>query len=154
MSDYETDLVIWADRQADLLRRMGAGERVNDQVDWENVAEEIEALARSDRRALRNRVRTILVHLIKLLASPATEPRAGWIETVYEQRSAIAELLDDSPSLRPLLAPAITRELPEACGQAAAALAAHNETPRADPAGMMFTVDQVLGPWLPDRTSP
>ena len=132
MSDYETDLVIWADRQASLLRRMGAGERVNDQVDWENVAEEIEALGSSDRRESRNRVRTILVHLIKLLASPATAPRAGWRETVREQRSIIAE----SPSLMPPVGPAITRELPGARGQAADALAARNETRRADPAAM------------------
>ena len=42
MSDlYDTDLVIWSERQAELLRRMAAGERVNDQIDWENVAEEI-----------------------------------------------------------------------------------------------------------------
>ena len=43
MSDlYDTDILAWSDRQADLLRRMAAGERVNDQVDWENVAEEIQ----------------------------------------------------------------------------------------------------------------
>jgi hypothetical protein len=39
MSDYDTDLLLWSGRQADLLRRVAAGERVNDQVDWENVAE-------------------------------------------------------------------------------------------------------------------
>ena len=150
MSDYETDLVTWADRQAVLLRRMAAGECVNDQVDWQNVAEEIEALGRSDRRELRNRVRTILVHLIKLQTSPASDPRAGWCETVLEQRSIVAELLDDSPSLMPLVEPAITRELPAARAQAAAALAAHRETPHADPVAMTFTVDQVLGPWLPN----
>jgi hypothetical protein len=45
MSDlYETDVVTWSDRQADLLRRIAAGERVNDQVDWENVVEEIDAV--------------------------------------------------------------------------------------------------------------
>ena len=43
MSDYDIDLVLWSREQAALLRRMGAGERLNDQVDWEYVAEEIEA---------------------------------------------------------------------------------------------------------------
>ena len=43
MSDlYDTDAVTWAEQQAALLRRIAAGERVNDQVDWENVVEEIE----------------------------------------------------------------------------------------------------------------
>ncbi len=66
MSDYDTDLLLWSERQAALLRRAAAGERVNDQVDWENVAEEIESLGKSDRRELTNRIRTILTHLIKL----------------------------------------------------------------------------------------
>jgi hypothetical protein len=31
MSDlYDTDVVAWSERQADLLRRMAGGERVND----------------------------------------------------------------------------------------------------------------------------
>lgn len=46
MSDlYDTDVLAWSTRQADLLRRMGAGERVNDQVDLGAVAEEIEDMA-------------------------------------------------------------------------------------------------------------
>jgi len=42
MSDlYDTDAALWSDQQAALLRRMANGERVNDQVDCENVIEEI-----------------------------------------------------------------------------------------------------------------
>jgi hypothetical protein len=56
MSDlYDIDTAQWSEQQAALLRRMGGGERVNDQVDWQNVAEEIESLARSERHALRDR---------------------------------------------------------------------------------------------------
>jgi hypothetical protein len=37
MSDlYEADILMWSEHQAELLRRMAAGERVNDQVDWTN----------------------------------------------------------------------------------------------------------------------
>jgi Domain of unknown function DUF29 len=60
MSDYDTDLVLWSREQAELLRRMAVGERVSDQVDWENVAEEIESLGRSDWRELRRRIQVIL----------------------------------------------------------------------------------------------
>jgi len=35
MSDYDTDIVRWSEHQADLLRRMGAGKRVNAPIDWE-----------------------------------------------------------------------------------------------------------------------
>jgi hypothetical protein len=30
---YDTDILAWSERQADLLRRVAAGERVTDQVD-------------------------------------------------------------------------------------------------------------------------
>jgi hypothetical protein len=33
VSDYETDTLLWSERQADLLRRLAAGEHVNEQVD-------------------------------------------------------------------------------------------------------------------------
>ena len=149
MSDYDTDLLLWSERQADLLRRVAAGERVNDQVDWENVTEEIESLGRSDRRELTSRVRVILTHLIKLVASPAAEPRPNWLETIIEQRAEIRTLLDDSPSLRPTVPTIIGKELPAARTAATASLAAYNEPARVDPATLDFTADQVLGPWLP-----
>lgn len=145
MSDlYDQDVLLWSEHQADLLRRMGAGERVNNQVDWENVAEEIEALGKSDRRELRNRICSILAHLIKLEVSAATAPRAGWHETILEQRAEVRALLDDSPSLRPTIGQVITGELTDARALALASLAAHNEQPRVDPAGLIFTEDQVL----------
>ena len=63
---YDTDFVIWSERQAALLRRMAAGERVNDPDRLANVAGEIEALGISHQSELRNRVRTILAHLLML----------------------------------------------------------------------------------------
>jgi hypothetical protein len=49
MSDlYGDDILLWSERQAALLRRMGAGERVNDQVDWANVADEIAGVRHSE----------------------------------------------------------------------------------------------------------
>ena len=37
MSVYDTDILVWSERPAALLRRIMLGELVNDQVDWENV---------------------------------------------------------------------------------------------------------------------
>ena len=149
MSDYDTDLLLWSERQAKLLRRVGAGERVNDQVDWEHVAEEIESLGRSERRELANRIRVVLTHLIKLCVSPSMEPRAGWVETIVEQRAAVATLLADSPSLRASVATIIMEQLPAARAAAAAALDAYGESPGADVSTLNFTAEQVLGAWLP-----
>ena len=78
MSEYETDVLVWSEHQADLLRRMGAGERVNDQVDWENVAEEIESLGRSERRACESHLVLALLHDLKAKAWPLSRDVPHW----------------------------------------------------------------------------
>jgi hypothetical protein len=148
---YDTDFVRWAEEQAELLRKTGVEGRLlaNEQPDWSNIAEEIEGLAKANRRELENRIRTILAHLIKLQASPATEPRAGWHETIIEARAQVRGLLKDSPSLVPTVAEVIADELPTARELALTSLGDHGEQPRVDPAELNFTEDQVRGPWLP-----
>jgi hypothetical protein len=151
MSDYDTDISIWSERQGELLRRRATGELVNEaELDWRNIAEEIEALGKSDRRELRNRIATLLDHLIRLQASPATSPWAGWRKTVREQRRGIQTLLKESPSLDPAVPVIIGEELSGAREEALASLADNNEQPRVDVASLAFTADQVLGPWLPE----
>jgi hypothetical protein len=151
MSDYDTDILIWSEHQAELLRRRAAGELINEaDLDWPNIAEEIEALGKSDRRELRNRIATLLDHLIRLQASPATDPRAGWRKTVREQRRGIQTLLADSPSLRSTVPDVIEAELNGAREEAMASLADNNELSRINIAGLTFTEDQVLGAWLPE----
>ena len=45
---YEDDILLWSERQAELLRRRAAGELVNDaELDWPNIAEEIEDVGKS-----------------------------------------------------------------------------------------------------------
>jgi hypothetical protein len=151
MSEYDADILVWSERQAELLRRRAAGELINEaDLDWPNIAEEIEALGKSDRRELRNRIATLLDHLIRLQASPATDPRAGWRKTVREQRRGIQTLLADSPSLRSTVPDVIEAELNGAREEAMASLADNNELSRIDIAGLTFTEDQVLGAWLPE----
>ncbi len=150
MSDYDTDLVLWSREQAELLRRMAAGERVNDRVDWDHVAEEIESLGRSDWRELRRHIQVILRHLIKLQVSPAVPPRNGWRRTVIEQRGQIRMLLEDSPSLTQRVPEAIGTEMASARELAQSDLAELAEPALTGVENLTFTEDQVLGPWLPD----
>lgn len=150
MSDYDLDIYAWSRRQGALLRRLAAGERVNDaDLDWPNIAEEIETVGRSERAAVRSHVLNVLEHLIKLQASPVTEPRAGWQATVERARIEIEQLLADSPSLRSLVTSLIGDGLPKARRLAATALALHGETPRVDLQALDYTEDQVLSDWLP-----
>jgi hypothetical protein len=57
---YETDFHRWAETQAGLLRTRSANV-----LDWDNPAEEIESLARSDRREIRNRLVVLCAHMLK-----------------------------------------------------------------------------------------
>jgi hypothetical protein len=149
VSDYDTDTVVWSERQADLLRRVAAGERVNDQVDWENVAEEIDSVGRSQRLALASHVRMVLELLMKLETSPAVEPRRGWEETVRRTRLDLKRLLEANPSLRSTVGAVIDRQLADVREIVAASLARYGETPRVAVDGLSYDADAVLGGFFP-----
>ncbi|HEX7360944.1 MAG TPA: DUF29 domain-containing protein [Bryobacteraceae bacterium] len=91
---YESDLVLWAEEQATLLREHKLG-----QLDAEHIAEEIEGLARRDRREIESRMKVLLAHLLKWRYQPALQSRS-WRATIATQQDEIALLLRDSPSLR------------------------------------------------------
>jgi hypothetical protein len=146
---YDIDTVAWSAQQAELLRRVAAGERPNTAPDWSNIAEEIDSLGRNHVRELGSRIAVIMVHLMKLEASPATEPRAGWRATVRRERSEIKRLLKDSPSLRGRVLMEIDTNIGEARAEAAASLTDNNETPRREIEGISYTEAHVLGDWLP-----
>jgi Domain of unknown function DUF29 len=140
MSDYDTDLLTWRERQAALLRRRAAGELVNDaEIDWSNVAEEIESVGRSERRELRNRLAQLLQHLLKWRYQ--TEHRSrSWRTMIATQRREIEALLADSPSLRATLPDVL------AIAYRAARDDASTETSLLDlPDASPFTVEQALG---------
>jgi hypothetical protein len=151
MSNYDADILAWSQSQGVLLRRLAAGERVNDtDLDWPNIAEEIESVGRAERSALSSHIAIVIEHLIKLQASPATAPRTGWQETVLRARGEIERLLEDSPSLRPAIGGMIERELPRARRLAARALALHGEQPMVDVDAIDYSGEQVLGEWFPN----
>jgi homoserine O-acetyltransferase len=123
MSHYDTDVYAWSERQGALPRRLAAGDCVTDaELDWPNIAEEIETVGRSERSALTGHISNVIEHLIKLEISSATDPRAGWKETILRGRSEAEELLRDGPSLRTSVGDLIARRLPAARRLAVAAL--------------------------------
>jgi Domain of unknown function DUF29 len=140
---YETDFVQWAQDQAAELRRLQRDGAIGS-LDLPNLAEEIEGLARAERRELANRIRTIIEHLIKLQASQVAEPRAGREETIDRSRIEIDGLLSDNTSLRRELDPMIRDQTSPAARLAASSFKGHGEPPR--PFGALrFTREQVLG---------
>jgi hypothetical protein len=78
MSDYETDIVIWSEQQAALLRRIAAGESVNEPPDWDNIIEEVESVGRSQVEAVESLLLQALVHILKAEAWPLSQAASGW----------------------------------------------------------------------------
>jgi Domain of unknown function DUF29 len=147
---YDRDFFLWTQEQAAALR---AVRKSNLPLDWDNLAEEIESLGKSDRRQLRPQIRRILRHLFKLEVSRALDPRAGWSTTIRDSRSEIEDVLQDSPSPRREVDSIISEELNVAAKFAAADLQQHGEPAEAVRARLEkggFTVGQVLGDWFPE----
>ena len=101
LSVYDVDLHAWANEQAALLRagRFAA-------ADMDNIAEEIEALARTEKRELISRLAVVLLHLLKWRFQPKKRSRS-WIFSIKEHRTALAFHLRDNPSLKSSLTEAV-----------------------------------------------
>jgi hypothetical protein len=79
MSDaYESDILLWSERQAQLLRRLAAGERVNDLVDWENVIEEMESVGNEQLHAVESLLLQALVDILKAQGWPLARDAENW----------------------------------------------------------------------------
>ena len=100
MSDlYEEDILLWSERQADLLRRHASGERANDvALDWPNIIEEIESVGRSELRACESLLVQALLHELKIAAWPQSRDVPHWrAEARGFRRDAVRAF---SPSMR------------------------------------------------------
>ena len=141
MGAYDRDFHAWTLEQAELIRRRSANE-----IDWENVAEEIEGLGRQQRSELRNRLVVLLHHLLKWRFQSGRRGRS-WLSTIVEQRDEIEAELLDSPSLRASQDELFMRAYGTARKKAAIETHLPLETfPEAPP----FTLAQALDPdWLP-----
>ena len=79
MSDlYDEDILLWSEHQAELLRRLAAGQPVNERPDWANIIEEVESVGRSDLRAVQSLLLQALLHILKAQAWPDSPYVAGW----------------------------------------------------------------------------
>lgn len=81
------------------------------------IEELIEALSRSDKRALRSQLTRLMLHIIKWRLQPDYRSRS-WLSSISNARVEIAALLEDEPGLRRVIP-----ELWEKCFRAAQKLA-------------------------------
>lgn len=75
---YDDDIVTWAEQQAASLRELARRPELSNRLDWENVAEEIESVGRSQISAVENLLAQTFAHLIKQLSAPDASPLEHW----------------------------------------------------------------------------
>lgn len=75
---HEADVVAWAQRQSALLRRVAAGEKVNETPDWANIIEEIEDSGANAIRAVRSHLLQAMLHELKIRAWPDSRDVPHW----------------------------------------------------------------------------
>ena len=74
---YHSDILGWSKAQAERLRRLRRGERVND-LDWERVIEEVEDVGRSEVKAARSLLALAIEHVLKAAAWPDHSAARKW----------------------------------------------------------------------------
>lgn len=134
---YEADFYAWSKDQSARLREL----RPNS-IDWENIAEEIETLGRSEKREIESRLGVLLLHLLKWLKQPERR-KFGWRATIIEQRRQLARSTQENPSLADYPRRILADEYE------IARLKAADETGLNDtdfPESCPFTIEQVLDP--------
>jgi hypothetical protein len=92
---YEQDYYLWMVTTANLLR-----DRRWEQVDFEHLIEEIEAMGKEQRRELKSRLVVLLMHILKYQYQ-VEKRSSSWVSTILEQSNQIEYLLEDSRSLKP-----------------------------------------------------
>jgi hypothetical protein len=93
---YKQDFFEWTQTTAAMIR---AGKWYD--IAPEALAEEVESLGARDYRELRRRLQRLVTHLLKWQYQPSRHQTGhSWRSTIRTQRQEIADLLEQSPSLR------------------------------------------------------
>lgn len=140
---YEQDFYLWLTHNADLLR-----EGRLHQVDMINLVDEIEAMARNEKRAVNSNLVMLLLQLLKWKFQ-VMKRSGGWEIQINLQRCHLHDYLSDSPSLRPHLDEVFAR-----CYSDARKLAASDTGFGINvfPALAPFTLEEVLtADYLPEE---
>jgi Domain of unknown function DUF29 len=142
-TSYDTDFYAWTQAQAAALRAGTWGD-----VDQERLAEEIEDVGKSERRAVISHLRVLLTHLLKWERQPQRRSDS-WVHSMGNAQVEVQTILDQSPSLYPELPAFVAHAYAQACRLAA------RETglsPLVFPGGCPWTPEQLLSPkFLDDK---
>jgi Domain of unknown function DUF29 len=111
--DYDTDFYAWAQTQAAALRAKDWTA-----LDLEHLAEEIDELRQTERKAVRSQLRRLTSHLLKWAHQPGRRSDS-WQTTIDDARRLVADWLDDGRGLAELLPTLLAEAYPKARREAA-----------------------------------
>ncbi len=127
----------WLEDQARLLRQ-----RNFNAVDADNLAEELDSLARSDQRAMKSQILRLLIHLLKWTSQPRKRGKS-WKSSISLARDEIEAILGENPSFENRYLAAVQQEHPRARRAAAQQMSIElDELPAECP----FSVDELRDP--------
>jgi len=86
-------------------------------LDVANLTLELEGLTKRDERALGSQLKRIMAHMLKQRYQPQRASRS-WIDSIENGREEIADIPEQSPSLRRTLLGLMSRNYPRAVAQA------------------------------------
>jgi hypothetical protein len=105
---YEQDFYAWLQETAGLLR---AGKWQD--IDAHTLAEELDAVRSQERREALRRLRRLMQHLLKWQYQPTGRQTGhSWRSTIRTQRAALADMLEESPSMVRELCTLLTKGYP------------------------------------------
>ncbi|MEH2361342.1 DUF29 domain-containing protein [Nostoc sp.] len=111
---YEQDFLAWLTQQQSALANRDVAA-----LDWDNLAEELDAMGIREKNELKNRLVVLLAHLLKWQHQP-TKLSVSWFTTIANQRDDLHDLLDEKPSLRQYLPDILTKAYRNARREASA----------------------------------
>lgn len=91
---YEKDFYAWTVETVNQLRS-----RQLNKIDIDHLAEEVESMGASEKRALESRFVVLIMHLLKWHIQKS-ERSNSWVGTIETQRLKIKRILKNTPSLR------------------------------------------------------
>ena len=102
---HDQDFYAWLEDTASLLR-VGKWH----DIDATALAEELDAARSQERREALRRLRQLMQHLLQWQYQPARRQTGrSWRSTIQTQRAALADMLDESPSMAREFATLLTK---------------------------------------------
>ena len=95
---YEQDVLAWSEKQAGLLRRVAAGEAVNEAPDWPKIIEEVGSVGNEQLHAVASLLVQALNHMLKAQAWPLSRDVPHWQAEARVVRGDAADRF--APSMR------------------------------------------------------